>query len=74
MPLLSKVCRQFDHTVISIKPHYISGSFKYGGAVLATANVIFNRLTQFGREIAIQVVGNLLPHLCAIHYHGFSPF
>src|ERR1700675_1362514 len=52
----------------------VPGSVQHRGAVAAFAEMRLHRGPKVRADVVLEVVGDLLPHMFAIDYHGFLPF
>src|SRR6266536_25127 len=66
--------RYIDHALVAVQLDHVSRALEHGSTAITFAEVRLHGSTQIRIDVIFEVVGDLLPDLFAIDYHGLVPF
>src|SRR6266571_1615405 len=71
---MTKSQRYIDHALVAIQLDHVSSALEHGSAAVTLPEVRLHGSTQIRIDVIFEVVGDLLPDLFAVDYHGLVPF
>src|ERR1700756_1178788 len=60
---LAEACGKLEHAIVAVQFYDVTGAIEYRGAMLAFLEVSFHRRAERGIDIALDEIGDLLPHV-----------
>src|SRR6266536_4985516 len=71
---MTKSQRYIDHALVTIQLNHVSRALEHGPTAITLPEVRLHGHAQIRIDVIFEVVGDFLPDLFAIDYHGLVPF